>query len=115
MQQCWAEAYELWRGGEGWFLTPEEMDALNASNEQFMWVDPIEEMIMSSLDWDSEKTFWEWRQATDTLRECGMERPTRADVSVAGSIIGKLNGGERKKSNGRQVLLTPPKMAYQRP
>ena len=115
MQQCWAEAYEMWKGGEGWFLTPDEMDALNASNEQFMWVDPIEEMLMSSLDWDADKSFWEWKQATDTLRECGMDRPSRADASVAGSIIGKLNGGERKKSNGRQVLLTPPKLAYQRP
>lgn len=113
MQQCWAEAYQMWRGGEGWYLEPDEMQALNDSNEQFMALDPIEERIRASLDWDAAETLWRWEQVTTVLIECGVDRPTKQDTSTAGGFLRKLNGGRGKRSNGKNLLyLPPPKQRY---
>lgn len=110
MQQVWAQVYEIWKGGASHYLTPEEMDGLNKHNEDFTAVDPIEEIICSSYDWDSEQKFWQsWLSSTDVLRECGYERPTKADAMSAGNIIRKLNGGQARRSASSRLLLMPPK------
>lgn len=109
MQQCWAEAYDMWKKGEGWYLEPDEMEALNSNNEQFMALDPIEERIRQNLDWDASDANWRWEQVTMVLLEVGIDRPTRADANTAGSIIRKLNGNRGKRSNGKTLLFCPAK------
>lgn len=109
MQQIWAEALYMWRNGEGFYLTHEEITQLNTHNEEFMTIDPVEQRIMSGLDWSEPKTVWRWEQATSILLECGIDRPTRADASTAGLIIRKLNGDQGRKSNGKSLLFCPPK------
>lgn len=112
MQQCWAEAYHMWQSGEGWYLEPEEMQALNDSNEQFMALDPVEERIRSSLDWDAPDAHWRWEQVTNILIECGIDKPNRQDASTAGAILRKLNGDRGKRSNGKNLLYIPPPKRY---
>jgi hypothetical protein len=109
MQQVWAQVHQIWKDGASHYLTPDEMAALNGHNEEFTAVDPIEEAITSRFDWDSKQEYWrDWLSATDALKECGYERPTKADATAAGCFIRKLNGGlARKTSGGRQLLMPP--------
>jgi hypothetical protein len=111
MQQVWAQVYQEWLSGEGFYLTPEEMTQLNSHNEEFTAIDPIEEAITSRFDWSASKDRWsDWKTATAVLNECGYERPTKGDATNAGLIIRKLNGNLcRRTSDGRQLLLPPAK------
>ncbi|QKN87891.1 putative primase [Acinetobacter phage vB_AbaP_Alexa] len=120
MQQVWAEIQAAYDGGMHWHLSPAEADALNDSNNEHMAVDPIEERILSRLDWSAPFTEWRWIQATELLIEIGIDRPTRADSTNAGSVVRKHNEGKSKRSNGKTLLLVPPKLSpmgndYDRP
>lgn len=109
MQQVWAEAYATWQAGEGHYLQPDEMAALNSHNESFTAIDPIEERLQTKLDWQAPENEWEWRTATDALMAVGLDKPSRADATQAAHFIRKLNGGQGKRSNGKSLLLVPPK------
>ncbi|KVC52514.1 hypothetical protein WS58_03345 [Burkholderia pseudomultivorans] len=108
MQQVFAEVHALYQAGERHYLTPEEHAALNASNEAFQALDPIEERLHAKLDWTAPQAEWTWRTATEILMQTGIDKPTRDDASKAGAALRKLNGGQGKRSNGKTVLLAPP-------
>lgn len=110
MQQVWAEVYALYQQGESWYLSNDEMAALNCSNEDFQVVDPIHERIMSKLDWDAQS--WRWVTATDILIELGIDRPTQGEVTKAANFIRGKNGKQAKRSNGKNLLLAPPKFRF---
>jgi len=113
MQQVWAEVATLYRAGESIYLTPDEMDALNSQNGEFTVIDPVEEMILSRLAWESDQITWRWATATDVLKEVGMDRPTKLDLNRACSIIRDNNGGQEKRSkNGRMLFCPPLPMRY---
>lgn len=108
MQQVWAEVYEtLYAKGETWYLTPDEMTALNDQNKDHEVLDPIRERILTRLNWDEPQSMWRWMTATDVMTEVGFDRPTRADVTQTGQILNELNGGQRRKSNGKHLSLVP--------
>ena len=107
MQQVWAEITHLWRGGEGYYLTPDEMDELNKSNEDFSVIDPIEEKIKTRLEWDDPQTFWQWSTATDILNSIGFDRPTVADSTRCAMLIRELNGNQAKRTGSARLLLAP--------
>lgn len=109
MQQCWAQVYELWKSGEGYYLTAEEMSMLNSHNDEFMALDPVEERILSELDWESPQTLWRWAQATEIALDCGIERPTRGCLLTLSQSIRKRNGGQHRRSNGKNLLFSPKK------
>ena len=108
MQQVWAEVYELFRNGESYYLTPEEMAALNDHNEQFKVIDPIEERLQTRLDWDANQNLWTWKTSTEILLMVGVERPSLADATKAAHMMRKLNGSRHRRSNGKNLLLCPP-------
>jgi putative DNA primase/helicase len=112
MQQVWAEVYDRYYAkGETWYLTPAEMNALNALNRDHEVLDPIRERIMGRLDWESKDSLsWRWMTATDVMLECGFDRPTRADVTHAGQILQELNGKRRKTIRGKALALVPPRI-----
>lgn len=110
MQQMWAQVYEqLYKEGESWYLTVDELNDLNAHNEDFTATDPIEEVINSYYDWSCSRHLWhDWMSATDALKHCGYERPVKSDATNAGQIIRALNGGQAKRSGKSRLLLLPP-------
>lgn len=108
MQQVWAEVLELYRAGVSHYLTKEEMETLNGSNESFQVIDPVEERIQTRLNWDAQPIEWEWRTATDVLISVGIDKPTQADATKAAHSIRKMNGDQGKRSNGRNLMLVPP-------
>lgn len=107
MQQCWAQVTQLFEDGEGWFLTPDEMALLNSHNESFEVIDPIAELIQTGLCWDHKPGRWRWLQASQILRELGIEKPTSSESTRAALIVRKLNNNRSRKSNGRNLLASP--------
>lgn len=112
MQQVWAEVYEQhYKAGETWYLSPDEMLALNDQNRDHEVLDPIRERLLTRFDWDEPQTMWRWMTATDVMAEAGFDRPTRADVTHCGQVLAELNGGQRRKSNGKQLARVPSRKA----
>lgn len=112
MQQIWAEVLHMHQRGEGYYLTPEEMDLLNQHNESFTSIDPVEERILSKLCWEDSPDIWRWEQATNVLMDCGFDRPTRQDAATAAAVIRKHNGGLSKRGSGKTLLKVPAKRAF---
>lgn len=109
MQQVWAEVRELWRSGESYYLSAQEMEALNDHNTDFMAADPIEERLLHELEWDAPLPLWRWTQASTVLIECGIDRPTKSDTMVAGNLIKKQNGNKLRRAGGQRLIFCPPR------
>ena len=109
MQQVWAEVLTMFEAGETYFLLPEEMDALNKSNEEFTVIDPILERLQHRYNWQADKASWDWKSATDVLIEVGMDKPTQSDCTKAAGYIRQLNGGQARRTAKGRFMLVPPK------
>lgn len=109
MQQVWAEFHHMYVNGETWFLQPDEMADLNTHNAEFEVRDPIEDRLMSRLDWSAPVATWRWMTVLDVLIEVGVDRPERNQLNTAGHIIRRLNGNTAKKTHGVRRILVPPK------
>ena len=107
MQQVWAEFHSLWTAGEAFFLSMDEVSELNTHNEQFTIIDPLSERIAASFGWGPHVVMWDWMTVTDVLMKIGIKEPTKGQTIAGSAIIRKLNGGQRKKSNGRVLLAVP--------
>jgi len=108
MQQVWAEVKEtLWEAGESHYLDERELMALNEHNEAHMAIDPIEERVMSNLDWSMPEIAWRWATATDVLIEIGIDRPTKGDAMACANIIRKMNKGQDRRTKTGRLLLCP--------
>ena len=107
MQQLWAEVLTLWRQGENWFLGRDEVQELSEQNEVFTAVDPIEERIATGFAWGPDVLDWDWKTATEILTEIGLKDPSKLSTIIASRVLRKLNGGQRKKSNGKVLFAVP--------
>lgn len=114
IQQVWAEIYHWHKtnpyhtdGRPSYTPTSDEIAALNASNEDFQVIDPIEERILSRLDWEADPSRWRWTNATELLIEIGIDKPSTPDAKKASVCIRKHNGNQTRRSNGKNLLLAP--------
>jgi putative DNA primase/helicase len=107
MQQLWAEIVSLYRAGEQWHLTPDEKENLNAGNEKFRQVSPIEEMLTTNYDLGA--TAVRWITATQLLLEMGYDKPTRSQTTEAGQTLHRL-GIQRRLSQGRSIYRIPERL-----
>lgn len=109
MQQVWAEIFHMFKQGESYYLTADEMNQLNKHNEDFIAIDPIEEKIIHGFSWDSPESLWRWEQVTILLNEIGLDRLNRGDIGLASTTFRKLNGVRSKTLKGKRLLFVPPK------
>ena len=110
MQQLWAEAYALYRGGEQWWLTAEENKALVEHNRDHENTDPMEEAILDEFDWDRMQHY-EPRApmtATEVLKVIGYKNPSKLQARTVSNILRKMVGDPRKAHGGRRVYDMPP-------
>lgn len=110
MQQLWAEAYALYRGGEQWWLTAEENKALVEHNRDHENTDPMEEAILDEFDWDRMQHY-EPRTpmtATEVLKVIGYKNPSKLQARTVSNILRKMVGDPRKAHGGRRVYDMPP-------
>ncbi|SDW37080.1 putative DNA primase/helicase [Pseudomonas syringae] len=107
MQQLWAEVMSLYRGGEQWHLTPVEKTKLNAGNEKFRQVSPIEEMLTTNYDLSAPAG--RWITATQLLLEMGYDKPNRGQTTETGQMMHSL-GVLKRTLQGRTVYRIPEKL-----
>ena len=111
MQQVFAEFASIYKSGESWHLTPEEFARMNASNEDYNILDPIEDRFLTAFDWSVDVSLWQWLSSTETATKMGIDRPTKSDTTQIGLLhLKKLGASERfrKKRNGARMFLMPP-------
>jgi putative DNA primase/helicase len=109
MQQIWAEILDLYKKGETWFLNVEEMNLLNEANREFEFKDPMEERIRLAFDWTSKDSLWTFKTVTEILDSMGITRPTASDLSKAGQIIKRFNGGKKLRTADSRKVAIPAK------
>lgn len=108
MQQVWAELYETgYAVGEAWILSEDEQKLLDESNKQFEAVDPIEENLMSTLDWSAPEDKWVWRTLTE-LAKTVIRDPNKAQVSAVKKILLGKKSLKTRVVRGYTVVLSPP-------
>ena len=107
MQQLWAEVLELWKEGERWYLSMAETGQLNDHNDDYTVADPVDERIAGGFAWGDNVVVWEWTTATDVLMRVGIKDPGKQQTITAARVIKRLNGGQRKKSNGKVLFAIP--------
>jgi len=102
MQQLWAEVKETMyiKGQKNWFLSPDEREMLNESNEIYRTQSSVEDLLLEHVDFESE--FPKAVQMTKLLRDLGIKAPRMPDFKEAARVLHD-RGIEPRRSNGRKV------------
>ena len=107
MQQLWAEVLELVNNGETWRLEPDEKAHIARINEEHMQIDPIHEMIVDKYRWDEIGYVADWKTATQIASEIGIKNISVKETRIISAAVCKLNGGKRRQSGAKRLLLIP--------
>jgi hypothetical protein len=97
----------LWKAGERWYMNMAETGRLNNHNEDFTTPDPIDERIADGFGWGPHVVVWEWATATEVLLRIGIKDPGKQQTIAAARALKKLNGEQRKKTNGKVLFAIP--------
>ena len=102
MQQLWAEVKETMYvpGQKNWFLSPDEREMLNDSNEIYRTQSSVEDLLLEHVRFGSKKTTAV--QMTKLLRDLGISNPRMPDFKEAARILHE-RGVEPRRSNGKKV------------
>ena len=104
MQQVWAEVkatiYEP--GHKNWYLTKEERDMLQESNEGFRTQGAVEDLLLQHVDFMADAEDKEPWQLTALLRALGIRNPRNIDFKDASRVLTD-RGVEPRKTNGKKV------------
>lgn len=115
MQQLWAQVAALYKSGERWTMTAEEIEKITSENEQFEAIDAVAERVASHYDWDhyDPNIFAEfdnnWLTSSDIARAIGILNPTNADAQRVAVAVKKFNGHVLRRHGKKQTrqLLVP--------
>lgn len=105
-QQFWAEVYSLFKSGERWWMSPDELSQLNESNETHKAVDPIVELIEGAYRWEAPRC--NWVNATTALTILGRRTISRLDIKSAIKAFRAFGVKERKRGNRAVEFELPP-------
>ena len=102
MQQLWAEVKETMyvQGQKNWFLSPDERELLQDSNEGYRTQSSVEDLLLQHVNFDAEKT--SPVQMTQLLRDMGIANPRMPDFKEASRVLSQ-NGVEPRRTNGKKV------------
>ena len=102
MQQLWAEVKETMyvKGQKNWFLSPDERELLNESNEIYRTQSSVEDLLLEHVDFESD--FPKAVQMTKLLRDMGIKSPRMPDFKEAARVLHD-RGIEPRRSNGKKV------------
>lgn len=108
MQQLWAEVLGRFKAGEQWWLTREEIDQLNALNEEHEATDPIREKILRRFDFASNSTLRrEDLTASEVLMAIGFDKPNKAQATHASKVLREITGDAARKTATGRVFNLP--------
>ena len=102
MQQLWAQVKETMYvpGQKNWFLSPDERELLQESNEIYRTQSSVEDLLLEHVDFESERT--EPVQMTKLLRDLGIKAPRMPDFKEASRVLHE-KGIEARRTNGKKV------------
>ena len=102
MQQVWAEIKKTLyvAGQKNWFLSPDERELLQDSNEGYRTQSSVEDLILEHVDFDAKTT--QPVQMTKLLRDLGISNPRMPDFKNAARILHQ-KGVEPRRTNGKKV------------
>jgi len=102
MQQVWAEIKKTLyvAGQKNWFLSPDERELLQDSNEGYRTQSSVEDLILEHVDFDAKTT--QPVQMTKLLRDLGINNPRMPDFKNAARILHQ-KGVEPRRTNGKKV------------
>ena len=102
MQQVWAEIKEQYyiKGVKNWFLSPDERELLQESNETYRTQSSVEDLVLQHVDFDSNAT--KPVQMTQFLRDLGISNPRMPDIKDAVRVLHE-HGIEKRRTNGKNV------------
>ena len=102
MQQLWAQVKETMyvAGQKNWFLSPDELELLQDSNEQYRTQSSVEDLILEHVSFTSEQT--KPVQMTKLLRDLGIKSPRMPDFKEASRVLHE-RGIEPRRSNGKKI------------
>ena len=105
MQQLWAQVKETMyvQGQKNWFLSPDERELLNESNEIYRTQSSVEDLLLEHVDFESENI--KPVQMTKLLRDLGIKAPRMPDFKEAARVLHE-RGIEPRRSNGKKVYDT---------
>lgn len=107
MQQVWAQLFDLYQNGEPWHLQPKESDLLENLNRDHEAVDPLEELILQTFDWES-LIRSEQMTATDVLLAIGYDRPNRGQATQISQVLKRVTGKDPKRTGRGRFFELPP-------
>jgi putative DNA primase/helicase len=105
MQQVWAQIYYKWRSGCITYLSDESQKIMNKINIKHEKIDPIHEKILSYFDWESTNRMP--MRCTEVLEEIGYNKPTKSEVTRAGSILKKIIGQNPEQNKNGSFHYVP--------
>lgn len=108
MQQVWAEFRTFYDAGESFYLSSEDIGELNAHNENFQTVDPIEERI-ASLFRTSDQFSKIDMTASEVCRAIDIFNPTIGECRRAGAALRKMFGDPRNTNKGKFFSVYQPR------
>jgi hypothetical protein len=100
MQQLWAEILAAWRGGEAHWMSPEEMERVEASNVQFMIHDEVTERLENAFRKliDAARSGdptveWVERSTVDIAFAANITKTDRATLTRIGQVVSSPTEG----------------------
>jgi len=101
MQQVWAEIKQtMFDMGESWFLSSEERELLQDSNELSRTQSAVEDLLLQHVTFDSDNT--KPVQQTQLLRDLGIANPRMADFKEAARVLTD-HGIQPRYTGGKKV------------
>jgi len=102
LQQLWAEVHTLYKGGERYWMTREEIRDLDNHNQQYMSVNPIVDILRDNVSWNDE-SICEYLSCTEVLARAGKSNPSKSDLNVASKWL-KRSGAKRRSKDRRWLV-----------
>ena len=102
MQQLWAEVKDTMyiKGQKNWFLSPDERELLQESNEIYRTQSSVEDLILEHVDFTTD--YPKPVQMTKLLRDLGIKSPRMPDFKEAARVLHE-KGIEARRTNGKKV------------
>mgnify|MGYP002856976824 CR=1 FL=1 len=107
-RQVYEEIYQV-KGRAGFYLTDEQLAYIAKANEEFSVPLPAETELLDLLDWESNPLEWEYRSATQILRDCGLHRnyPANKAGEALTRLCARFYGADKKRAKGRSTYRVP--------
>ena len=102
MQQLWAQVKDTMYvpGQKNWFLSPDERELLQESNEAYRTQSSVEDLILEHVNFNSD--YAKPVQMTKLLRDLGIKSPRMPDFKEASRVLHE-RGIEPRRSNGKKI------------